>query len=65
MADALHRLLALIKENDGINDKARLTCVVMDAFSLVKDRAVYYCDDFALRFSSSAVRNCSKGLGKY
>jgi len=57
MNDALQKLLALIKANDGINDKARLARVVLDAFGLTKDRSVYYCGDFAIRFSSSASRN--------
>jgi hypothetical protein len=55
--DALHNLLALIKANDGINDKARLARIVFEAFGLTKDRPVYYCTDFAIRFSSSASRN--------
>lgn len=57
MNDALQRLLALIKANDGINDKARLARIVFDAFGLTKDRSVYYCADFAIRFSSSASGN--------
>ncbi len=57
MNDALQKLLALIKANDGINDKARLAHIVFDAFGLTKDRSVYYCADFAIRFSSSASRN--------
>lgn len=57
MNDALQKLLAQIKANDGINDKARLARIVFDAFGLTKDRSVYYCADFAIRFSSSANRN--------
>ncbi len=57
MNDVLQRLLALIKANDGINDKARLARIVFDALGLTKDRSVYYCPDFAIRFSSSASRN--------
>lgn len=57
MTDALPRLLELIKGNDGINDKARLARIVVDTFHLTKDRSVYYCTDYALRFSSSAGRN--------
>jgi len=57
MTDALHRLLELIKQNNGINDKARLARIVADAFHLTKDRSVYYCTDYALRFSSSVSRN--------
>jgi hypothetical protein len=56
MTDALDKMLALIRAKDGINDKARLARIVADAFHLTKDRSVYYCHDFALRFSSSASR---------
>lgn len=57
MTDALHRLVKVIEEHDGINDKARLARILADTFDLVKDRSVYYCADYALRFSSSAGRN--------
>lgn len=57
MNDALQQLFALIKTNDGINDKARLARIVFDEFGLTKDRSVYYCADFAIRFSSAASRN--------
>lgn len=57
MTDTLQKLLALIKANDGINDKARLAHIVFDSFGLTKDRSVYYCTAFAIRFSSSASRN--------
>lgn len=42
MNDALQRLLALIKANDGINDKTRLARIAFDAFGLTKDRSVYW-----------------------
>lgn len=57
MNDVLQKLLALIKANDGINDKPRLARIVFDTFALTKDRSVYYGPDFAIRFSSSASRN--------
>lgn len=57
MNDGLQKLLAVVKANDGINDKARLARIVFDAFGLTKDRSVYYCSDFAIRFSASASRN--------
>ena len=57
MNEALTELLELIKANDGINDKARLARIVSNVFRLTKDRSVYYCNDYALRFSSSAGRN--------
>jgi len=57
MTKDLGPLLKLIKEHDQINDKARLARIVADEFSLVKDRSVFYCTNYALRFSSSASRN--------
>jgi len=57
MDDVLQKLLDLIKANDGINDKSRLARTVAAAFRLTKDRSVYYCADFGVRFSSSASRN--------
>jgi len=57
MNDALQKLLALLRAHDGINDKARLARIVFADLKLTKDRSVYYCDDFAIRFSSSTNRN--------
>jgi len=57
MNDSLQKLLAIIKVNDGISDKARLARIIFDAFGLTKDRSVFYCAEFAIRFSSSASRN--------
>jgi hypothetical protein len=58
MSDALRDLLTLVKANDGIN-KAHLVRIVVDTFRLTKDRSVYYCPDFAIRFSSSSKRAAS------
>ena len=55
--NALKNLFRLIKTHDGINNKARLIRIVSDAFQLTRDRSVYYCPDFAIRFSSSAGPN--------
>jgi len=57
MCKSLTALIDFIRENDGINDKARLAGVVMESFGLTKDRSVYYCANYAIRFSSSASRN--------
>lgn len=57
MCEPLAALIELIQANDGINDKARLARVVTESFGLTKDRSVYYCADYAIRFSSSASRN--------
>jgi len=50
-------LVAYLRSYDGINDKAKLAKLVADCFGLTKDRSVYYCRDFAVRFSSSASQN--------
>ncbi len=57
MSEALKSLFQLIHEHDGINDKARLARLILESLNLTKDRSVYYCADYAIRFSSSASRN--------
>lgn len=59
MSNRIAQLLAFIKEQDGINDKAKLSKLVMDNFSLTKDRSVYSCNEFAIRYSSSNSRSFS------
>ncbi len=49
----LESLLDLITDHNGINNKATLTNIILESFALTQDRSVYYCTDFALRFSSS------------
>lgn len=56
MNDSLAAVIQLIGKHDGINDKARLAKLVSQAFGLIKDRSVYYCANYAIRFSSSATR---------
>jgi hypothetical protein len=51
--ELIKEFLALAQANDGINDKARFAKLVCDRFGLTRDRAVYYCPEFAVRFSSS------------
>ncbi len=53
MNNTIEQLILLLRQKDGINHKARLAELVAQQFQLVKDRSVYYCQDFALRFSSS------------
>jgi len=57
MSDALQEMFVLIKAKDGINDKAQLARIVCEKCGLTKDGSVYFCNDFAIRFSSSASRN--------
>jgi hypothetical protein len=57
MNSSIEQLLAFLHNHDGINDKAKLAKLVSDTFQLTKDRSVYYCASFAIRFSSSATQN--------
>jgi len=57
MTNTLQRLIALIEQYHGINDKGRLSSIIKDELDLTKDRSVYYCSAFAVRFSSSASRS--------
>ena len=57
MNNTTAQLIAFLRKHDGINDKARLAQLVAIEFDLTKDRSVFYCDQFALRFSSSATQN--------
>lgn len=62
MKTSLKPLLKLIKNNHGINDKAKLSKIVADELRLVKDRPVFYCREFAIRFSSSKDQNFSNTI---
>src|SRR5438034_3356075 len=57
MNEAVNSFLALARAHLGVNDKARLAKLVCERCSLTRDRSVFYCDDFAVRFSASASRN--------
>jgi hypothetical protein len=57
MNNSAEQLIAFLRKYDGINDKAKLAMLVSDNFHLIKDRSVYYCKSFAVRFSSSATQN--------
>lgn len=52
MSDPLNALFRFIREHNGIS-KGRLITIVSNTFCLIKDRSVYYCADFAIRFSHS------------
>ena len=51
----LHDLLKFVSIHHGINDKEKLTKLIVEKFGLTRDRKVFYCEDFAVRFS--------KGIG--
>ena len=54
MSSHLQALVRFIQERDGVNDKSILASEVAAKFGLIKDRSVFYCADFAVRFSASA-----------
>ncbi|MBX3281896.1 MAG: hypothetical protein KF756_05405 [Acidobacteria bacterium] len=53
MSEQLTKLLLIISDNDGINDKSRLARIVCETAGLTRDRSVFYCPEYAVRFSSS------------
>lgn len=53
MNGLLKSLVEFIHENDGINDTGRLCRLISEKFALTKDRSVFYCAEFAIRFSSA------------
>jgi hypothetical protein len=67
MNNPLQDFVRFVAERDGINDKSRLAKAAAKHFGLTKDGAPYYCNDFAVRFSSSAkptFSNTVTGLSK-
>jgi hypothetical protein len=57
MNEAIRAFLETVRANNGINDKARLAKLICERCQLTRDRSVFYCDDFAVRFSASVSRN--------
>lgn len=50
----LPELLEFVSTHHGINDKDKLTKLIVEKFGLTQDRKVFYCADFAIRFSKGA-----------
>ncbi len=57
MNNTVEQFIAFLRRHDRINNKAKLAELAADSFQLTKDKSVYYCQDFAVRFSSSASQN--------
>ncbi|WP_299392574.1 hypothetical protein [uncultured Desulfovibrio sp.] len=53
----IEKLVEFISSKDGNTDKSHLQNEVQEAFGLVKERSVYYCDWFAIRFCKSVSRS--------
>ena len=56
-AEAVQKVVDFITEYSGKANKGRLSSLVQDKFHLIKDRSVFYCDDYAVRFCSSKSRS--------
>ncbi|NOT18247.1 MAG: hypothetical protein HOP20_09325 [Sulfuriferula sp.] len=57
MNNTIEQLVAFLRQHNNINDKTQLAKFAVDRFQLTQDRSVYYCQHFAVRFSSSAYQN--------
>ena len=55
----MERLIDFVLSRDGNTDKSRLQSSVQQAFHLIKERSVFYCDWFAIRFCKASSRNFS------
>lgn len=56
-SNMIKQLVTYISTQNGIADKSKLAETVKNRFGLVKDRSVYYCDDFAIRFGWNGQNN--------
>lgn len=53
----INQLIRFILLKNGIADKTHLASQVKSAFGLTKNRSVFYCDFFAIRFCTAASKN--------
>lgn len=54
--ESIQKFVGFVQDNDGIANKAELSALVKERFGLIRDRSVYYCEDYAVRFCSSSSR---------
>ena len=57
--EVIEHLVDFVSKRNGIADKSRLSSSVQQEFNLVKDRSVFYCEWFAIRFCAAASRSFS------
>lgn len=55
----IDELMKTIHSMDGVQNKTEVISGVVNKFNLVKDRSVFYCKDFAIRFSQAQRENFS------
>lgn len=58
-SDSIKSLVRFIELNDGIASKEQLSSLVQGQFHLIRDRSVFYCKDYAIRFCSSKNKTFS------
>ena len=49
----------MISSNCPQNDKDKVKKVIQDKFSLIRDRSIFYCEDFAVRVSYTKTTSFS------
>lgn len=57
--ELISKLVEFIDMHSGVLDKDSLTKKCKDEFGLTRDRSVFYCSDFGIRFSKSQSANFS------
>jgi len=62
MNQEIDNLVKFISDQDGINDKTKLTDLVVEKFSMIKDRSVYYNNSISIRFSQSKTNGFSNTI---
>lgn len=55
----ISKLVEFISENNGINDKNKLSELVQEKFNLVQDRRVFTCEAFSIRFNKAESKRMS------
>lgn len=58
----IYQVISFAEEADGIADKKKLEKNFQEKFSLSEDHPVYYCDDFAIRFSKAKAKKPSNTI---
>ena len=56
-ASIVNKLITFIEGLNGLGSKDKITDLVQEEFNLIKDRKVFYSQDFAIRFSKSKTKN--------
>lgn len=57
--EVIGRLVTFVSSRNDVTDKSSLSFAVQQAFSLIKERSVFYCEWFAIRFCTATSRNFS------